>query len=156
MRPKTKFDQKKIGAELSRRDFIKSAGLAAGGVALGSTALIAAGPAPQAPTPTATVAAQAGAVTLQVYDPGGAFEVTQLFAPRLADLSGKTICMSSNNLWEAQRTLPLIKELLQKQYPTAKFIPYTEFNLSGEMTDAEVSKALKATGCDAVIFGNAG
>jgi len=62
-----------------------------------------------------------------VYDPTGSAEVTQLFAPRLADLNGKTICEVSNDSWEAQRTFPLIRALLQKQFPTAKIIPYTEF-----------------------------
>lgn len=65
-------------------------------------------------------------VTLEVYDATGAFEITKLHAPRLPDLNGKTICEISNNQWEARRTFPLIRELLQKQFPTAKIIPYDE------------------------------
>ncbi len=54
------------------------------------------------------------------------FQVTPLHAPRLADLNGKTICELSNDNWEWQRTFPVIRELLQRQFPTAKIIPYTE------------------------------
>jgi hypothetical protein len=100
----------------------------------------------------------ASPVKLEVYDPTGPFEVTKLHAPRLADLHGKTICEVSNAGWEAHRTFPLIRELLQRQFPTAKIIPYTE--VIGTRRDCEnvdyVAKMLKKKGCQAVIAGNAG
>ncbi len=101
--------------------------------------------------------AQGAAYTLEVYDPSGATEVTQLFAPRLADLNGKTICELSDGIWEDHRTFPLIRELLQRQFPTAKIIPYTEFDVGrAEMeTDSNIALLVKK-GCQAVITGNAG
>ncbi len=95
-------------------------------------------------------------VTLTVYNPTGAFEVTQSFAPRLTDLNGKTICLSSNNRWEADRILPLVSQLLQKQFPTAKIVPATEFVVTGEMTDKAIGDTLKAKACQGVILSSAG
>ncbi len=99
------------------------------------------------------------AVTLKVFDPTGAIEVTQLFAPRLTDLNGKTICEVSNTSWEAARTFPAIRELLIKQYPTATIIDYTRFPSGTTPISDENSKLgdkLKAAGCQAAIVGNAG
>ena len=103
-------------------------------------------------------AAAAEAVTLEVYDPTGAIEVTQLFSPRLADLHGKTICELSNDSWEADRTFPVIRELLQRQFPTAKIIPYTEFAKGNrELENARnIGDVVKQKGCQAAILGNAG
>ena len=94
-------------------------------------------------------------ISLEVYDPTGTTEVAEHHASRLADLSGKTICELSDRVWEDFRTFPLIRELLQRQFPDAKIIPYTELpNTYG--VEAEVlSQALKDKGCDAVIVGNA-
>jgi hypothetical protein len=100
--------------------------------------------------------AEAGPVTLELYDPTGAFEVTQTFASRLDTLEGKTICEVSDRIWEADRTFPLIRELLQKQFPTATFIPYTEFPETDTANPDNPAEAVKAAGCDAVIVGNAG
>lgn len=106
---------------------------------------------------------EAGPVVLEVFDPTGATEVTQLFSARLDTLDGKTICELSDAAWQDDRTFPLIREMLQKQFPTAKFIPYTEF--SPEVTgatgpygidDDKTIAALKEKGCEGVIVGNAG
>jgi hypothetical protein len=102
-------------------------------------------------------AAEAGPVTLELYNPAGAREVTQLFSPRLESLEGKTICELSNEGWQAHRTQPLVRELLQRMYPTANIIPYTEFPMGiGKMDSEAAIDALVAAGCDAVITGNAG
>ncbi len=45
-------------------------------------------------------------VSLEVYDPTGAVEITELYAPRLNDLNGKTICELSDRVWEDYRTFP--------------------------------------------------
>jgi hypothetical protein len=98
----------------------------------------------------------AGPVTLKVYDPTGAINITQLFSPRLADLNGKTICEVSNDEWEAYRTFPMITDLLQKQFPTAKFIASDKFPTASTDINPKLVDAVKAAGCQAVIVGNAG
>ncbi len=95
-------------------------------------------------------------VTLEVYDPTGAFEVTQLHAPRLADLNGKTICEISDNLWETDRTFPLIRGLLQKQFPTIKIIPFDKMPAATTDAASKLGEAVKKAGCEGAIVGNAG
>lgn len=96
-------------------------------------------------------------VELEVYNPTGAVDITEVFAPRLADLNGKTICELSNGSWQDTRTFPVIRELLQKRFPRAKIIPYTEFarGRAEVETDENIDLVVKK-GCDAVITGNAG
>jgi len=102
-------------------------------------------------------------VILKVYKPTGAIEVRQVFAPRLPDLHGKTICELSNDAFEASRTFPFIREVLRSQFPTAKFVPYTEFPQghgskgggSYAIDDDRIVEMAKARGCQAVITGNA-
>ena len=94
---------------------------------------------------------------MKIYDPTGAFEVTQLFSPRLEDLNGKTICEISNGIWEAYRILPAIRELLQQQFPTVKIIPYTEFPVGTEEIDDDIiGDMVKAKGGQAAIIASAG
>jgi len=98
-----------------------------------------------------------GPVSLEVYSPTGAIEVTQLFSPRLPDLHGKIICELSNEMWETERTFPFIRELLQRQFPTAKIIPYTEFVKGRTALEnaEEIGDMVLAKGGQAVITGNA-
>jgi hypothetical protein len=103
------------------------------------------------------VSAAEGPVTLKVYDPTGAIEVTQLHARRLDDLNGRTICELSNGSWEDNRTFPVIRELLQRQFSTAKIVPYTEFPVGNVQIDVDTTADLvKKKGCQAAIVGNAG
>ena len=102
-------------------------------------------------------------VTLKLYDPSGAFEVQQIFAARVDDLNGKTVCELSDSAWEDNRTFPLIRSLLQDQFPTVKFIPYTDFPHDmraaggGFAIDQDsTANMVKQKGCQAVIVGNAG
>ena len=168
-------EEKEVPKKLSRKDFVKGAAAVAGAGALASCAP-AATPAPEAaptcppaeecaPCPTPAAAAEAGPVTLEVYNPSGAFEVTEVHAGRLDTLEGKTICELSNRSWQADRSFPLIRELLQEMYPTLTIIPYTEFpnGTSGSAPNGgyiidmdETANLVKAAGCDAVILGNAG
>jgi len=91
-------------------------------------------------------------VTLEVYDPTGAVEAPVTFAKRLDTLAGKTIAQVGHS-WEAHRTHPLIRELLEGMYPTAKIIPHTEMP---DYTDPELlARSAKEQQCDAVILGNA-
>ena len=102
---------------------------------------------------TAAISAQGGAVTLEVYDPSGALDVPMTFAKRLDTLEGKTIGQIGHS-WEADRMHSLIKDQLEKMYPTVKIIPHTEMP---DYTDPElVAKAVREKKCDAVIIGNAG
>ncbi len=94
-------------------------------------------------------------VFLEVYDPTGTIEVTHFHAPRLADLSGKTICELSNFKWEHDRIFPVIRELLQRRFPDVRIVPYTEFpSMYGIEADV-LSKLLREKGCDGAIVGNA-
>ena len=95
-------------------------------------------------------------VELEVLNPTGAREVSNVHAPRLPDLNGKTICELSNGIWEMHRTFPLIRELLQKRFPAVKIIPYTEFPVGTRNIDDErIAAMVKAKGGHAVITGNA-
>ena len=94
-------------------------------------------------------------VKLELYNPTGHFEMTARHAPRLATLSGKTVCELSNGKWQDYRTFPLIRELLQRRFPDVKIVPYTEFpRIYGVEVDV-LSKLLKEKGCDGAIVGNA-
>ncbi len=98
----------------------------------------------------------ADSVTLAVYNPTGASQVTELFAPRLSDLNGKTICEMSLGIWEAPRTFPAIRDLLTKQFG-AKVVPFDQMPAISETKDvAGLEEAVKKAGCQGVIVGNAG
>jgi len=75
-------------------------------------------------TTTVTGTAQSVPVTLEVYDPNGSVEISQLFAKRLDTLEGKTVCELGHGIWEDRSIFDRINELLKKQYPTIKIIPY--------------------------------
>ena len=166
--------EKEAPKKLSRKDFVKGAAVVAGAGALASCAP-AATPAPAdtpapcptcppaeecPPCPTPAAAGEAGPVTLELYDPSGAYEVTVLHAARLDSLEGKTICEVTDGSWEDQRTFAVIRELLQEMYPTAKFVTYDNFpTITNVLTVADmagIATEMKEMGCDAVISGNAG
>jgi hypothetical protein len=93
---------------------------------------------------------------MEVFDPSGVTEVLKLHAPRLDTFNGKTVALLSDDMWQAHRMLPLVREKLQAQYPDATFIPETEFPMgSREMDTEECVDMLEARGVDAVIVGNA-
>jgi hypothetical protein len=95
-------------------------------------------------------------VRLDVHNPTGMVEVVQAHAPRLNDLNGKTIAELSNGSWEAERTFPVVRELLQKRYPGARIIHYTEFPRgTGNVEQDATTDLLIEKCCDAVIVGNA-
>lgn len=104
-----------------------------------------------------TEAVAADPVTLTLFDPTGAFQVTQTFAPRLADLNGKTLCEVTDDSWETDRTFPAIREQLVKKYPTLKIVPFNRFPYLSTGTDvAGLEDAVKKEGCQGAIVGNAG
>ena len=97
---------------------------------------------------------------LEVFDPrGSALDAKKYdYAPRLADLNGKTIGEISNRMWESDRIFPLIRDLLKKRYPDIKFVPYTEFpsGVDGISDNEDLGELVLAKGCDAVIGASAG
>ena len=98
-------------------------------------------------------------VKLEVFDPSGFTESAKpsLYAPRLLDLNGKTICELSNGSgWEINRTFPLIRQLLSERFPDIRIIPYTEFPSGVQEIDVDdIGNIVNTKGCDAVIGGNA-
>lgn len=93
---------------------------------------------------------------LEFYDPSGTLEVTVPHAPRLASLEGKRIGFVSNEQWQAYRTLPRLKELLEKDFPGIQVLPIDAFPQGNALIGNEETAALvKKSGVDAVIVGNA-
>ena len=93
---------------------------------------------------------------LEVFDPSGATEVTKLHARRLEQLDGKTIGFISNDMWQAHRMLPLLRDWLAENHPSATLIPETEFPMGNTLMDTEETvDQLEAAGVDAAIIGNA-
>jgi len=95
-------------------------------------------------------------VTLEFYDPSGALEVTQRHAPRLASLEGRRIGFVSNEQWQAYRMLPMLKEMLEVDFPGIEVLPLDAFPQGNAVIGNEETAALvKKSGVDAVIVANA-
>src|SRR5512139_3429449 len=81
-------------------------------------------------------------------------------APRIADLSGKTICELSDYGFRAEEIFPLIRASLSERYPGIKFIEYETFGNTHGPQEAEIiatlADRLRQCGCDAVISGVGG
>lgn len=97
-------------------------------------------------------------VELEVYSPAGVLQETMhIYAPRLEDLRGKTICELSNGLWEAHRTFPLIRRALKLRIPDVRIVTYDELPFGARNIDVEdIGEILKERGCQAAIVGNSG
>ncbi len=93
---------------------------------------------------------------LEVFNPSGPVQSAEYHhAPRLAHLGGKTICELSNGNFRPNGTFSLIRQLLQKRFPDATFVPYTELPLGMEKIDVDdIGDIVVAKGCHAVIGGN--
>jgi hypothetical protein len=94
-------------------------------------------------------------ITLEVFDPTGSIEVTELHAPRLNSLKGKTICELGNGKWEDHRIFPVLRELLKKRFPDIKIIPYTDFTYGYEIDDDQVAAMVREKGGQGVIVASA-
>ena len=93
---------------------------------------------------------------LRVEHPQGASEVTVLHAPRLDALAGKTVALLSDDMWQAHRMLPLVRERLSARYPDISFIEEDELPQGTHAMDRESTVDLIVErGADAVIVGNA-
>ena len=94
-------------------------------------------------------------VTLEVYEPGGAVEITRTHARRVPELKGTTICELSDQMWEGHRTFPLIRRLLKERIPDVTIIPYTEMPHAYHASPEALLRAVQEKGGQAVIIGNA-
>lgn len=95
-------------------------------------------------------------VRVEFYEPSGALEVTQPFAPRLKSLEGKRIGFVSNEQWQAYRMLPMLKEMLEQDFAGVTVLPIDAFPQGNALIGEEHTAALvKKSGVDAVIVGNA-
>lgn len=93
---------------------------------------------------------------LEFYDPSGGLEVTQAHAPRLATLEGKRIGFVSNEQWQAFRMLPMLKEMMEADFPGIEVLPVDAFPQGNALIGTEETAALvKKSGVDAVIVANA-
>jgi hypothetical protein len=94
--------------------------------------------------------------TLEIFDPSGATEITRLHAPRLPSLEGKTVAMLSDDMWQAHRMLPMLRELLGARFANVTILPETEFPMGNSAIDRdETADMFVEKGVDAVIVGNA-
>jgi len=95
-------------------------------------------------------------VTLEFHDPSGTLEITQPFARRLESLEGKRIGFVSNEQWQAYRMLPMLKRMLEDDFPGIEVLPIDAFPQGNLLIGNEDTAALvKKSGVDAVIVGNA-
>ena len=95
-------------------------------------------------------------VRLEFYDPSGTLEVTQQHAPRLASLENRRIGFVSNEQWQAFRMLPMLKQMLEADFPGVEVLPIDTFPQGNALIGNEATAALvKNSGVDAVIVGNA-
>ncbi len=95
-------------------------------------------------------------VALHVYDPSGASEITRLHAKRMALLENKNIAMISDDMWQAHRILPMIREYLESHFPGIEVIPENSFPMGSTAIDRdETAEILVERGVDAVVVGNA-
>ena len=95
-------------------------------------------------------------VRIEFHDPSGALEVTQPFAPRIDTLAGKRIGFVSNEQWQAFRMLPLLRDLLQADFPTAELLPIDAYPQGNVLIPTEeTARLVRQSGVDAVIVGNA-
>lgn len=133
--------------EVSRRVFLRDAGLVFGAPAIGSTVLFAPDDAAAAePMPPA-------AVELELLNPKGVIDPPPMLgiSPRVATLDGKKIAMIHNNKPGAKTFLDALEELLKAKYPSATF---THFDTNINLADKPEKYAAMANSCDAFILGS--
>ena len=95
-------------------------------------------------------------VKLTFHDPSGAIGATAPHAPRLASLQGKRIGFLSNEQWQAYRMLPLLRSLLESDFPGIEVLPIDAFPQgNANIGTEETADLVKRSGVDAVIIGNA-
>lgn len=95
-------------------------------------------------------------VRLEFHDPSGMLEVSQPHAPRVPTLAGKRIGFVSNEQWQAYRMLPMLKRMLEEDFPGAEVLSIDAFPQGNALIGtAETAALVKESGVDAVVVGNA-
>jgi hypothetical protein len=95
-------------------------------------------------------------VKLEFFDPSGALEKAKPHAPRLDTLKGKRIGFVSNEQWQAYRMLPLIKSMLEEDFPDVEVLPIDQYPQGNTLIgNVETANLVKESDVDAVIIGNA-
>jgi hypothetical protein len=95
-------------------------------------------------------------IDLEFHDPSGAIEVKRAHAPRVASLDGKRIGFVSNEQWQAYRMLPMLKSMLEQDFTGIEVLPVDAFPQGNTLIGTEeTARAVKQSGVDAVIIGNA-
>jgi hypothetical protein len=103
-----------------------------------------------------TTEGEAAVVRLEFHDPAGAIEATASHARRLPSLAGRRIGFLSNEQWQAYRTLPLVKTLLEADFPGIDVLAVDAFPRgNARIATEETADLVKRSGVDAVIIGNA-
>jgi hypothetical protein len=93
---------------------------------------------------------------LEFYSPAGATDTLLSHAPRLRSLAGARIGFLSNGDWQSFRSLPLLKQHLEADFPGIDALPLTTFPEGTEVISKDSTiEAIKSSGVDAVIIGNA-
>ena len=94
--------------------------------------------------------------SLEFHDPSGAIEVKQPHAARVAALAGKRVGFVSNEQWQAYRMLPLLRGLLERDFPGIEVLPIDAFPQGNAVIGSEeTAELVKRREVDAVIIGNA-
>jgi hypothetical protein len=95
-------------------------------------------------------------VRLEFHDPSGTLTVSQPHAARVDTLNGKKIGFLSNEQWQAHRMLPLLKSMIEADFPQAKVLAIDAFPQgNGEIFKESTTDLVKLAEVDAVIVGNA-
>jgi hypothetical protein len=95
-------------------------------------------------------------IELEFYDPSGRLEITQKHASRLGTLNGKRIGILSNEQWQAHRTLPMLKTLMEADFPNVEILPIDTFPSGEHAVGADSTiQQVKESGVDGIIIGNA-
>jgi hypothetical protein len=98
-----------------------------------------------------------------VISPAGVQIVEQkTIAPRLPDLTGKTVGEVWNGVFKGDETFPIVREMFRKNFPHTRIIPYTEFPFfpgddrphAQQEVARQIAALAKQKGCDAIISGN--
>lgn len=93
---------------------------------------------------------------LEFHDPSGTIAATERHAARLPSLAGKRLGFLSNEQWQAYRMLPLLKTLLEADFPGIEVLPIDAFPQgNANIGTEETAELVKRSGVDAVVIGNA-
>ena len=93
---------------------------------------------------------------LEFHDPSGTLDKAIPHAPRLESFAGKKVGMLSNGQWQAYRMLPMLRSMLEKDFPGVEIVSEENFPVGNAFIGNEdVAQQVKDSGVDAVIIGNA-